>query len=304
MNPVQRLISDLVEKKLWPVALVLVVSAVAIPLLIGGGGSGAGAGTPDPSVALAPAVAAATPAVELVGPPDVRSRPGAVRDPFRRTKTEKAAPASSPSSPAKSSAKPSATGSSAKGADKSSGSSASDAKKPSSSKATPAVTKVALAARSSYQTVVRTTRPGGDRERPLHRLSVVGNPANPAVQYLGVGDDGEYAIFVLGPKATASGDDGACVVLDGCRVIGLRPGDKLGVDVAAADGTNRHYEVEVLRVRRLRMSAERATAWRKRVDPIGREVRDTLAKDAVTAAAVDRLRYSTTTGTIGLTSAP
>ena len=304
MNPVRRLISDLVDKKLWPVALVLVVAAIAIPLLIGGGGSDPGSGAPDASVALAPAVAAAEPAVELVGPPDVRSRPGAVHDPFRRTPAKQDAEkpsGSSGASPAK--------GTSTKSAGKQSGSAASGARpsgapaktKPATPRPKPALP---VAARSTYQTVVRTTRPGADRERPLHRLSVIGGASSPAAQYLGVGDDGEYAIFVLGPKATASGDDGACVVLDGCRVIGLRPGDKLGIDVAAADGSVRHYEIEVLRVRRLRMAADQATTWRKRVDPVGREVQAAIAQDATTAAALDRVRYSTTTGTVGLTSAP
>ncbi|MBA3747232.1 MAG: hypothetical protein H0W96_07015, partial [Solirubrobacterales bacterium] len=49
MNPVRRLFADLVEKRLWPVALALLVTAVAIPLLMGGGGSDE-SGVPDPSV--------------------------------------------------------------------------------------------------------------------------------------------------------------------------------------------------------------------------------------------------------------
>jgi len=322
MNPVQRLIADLVKKKLWPVALVLVTSAVAIPLLIGGGGGDAGSEATDPSIAPAPAALEATSAVELVGPPAVRSRPGAVRDPFRRKKTDDAKSGSGSSSSSGGSGTSSAKGSPAR-SDAKSGAATSGAKQPgSSSNPTAAAPKpaaptpkaaapkppsgslTATVARSAYQTVARTTRPGGDRERPLKRLSVVGNAANPAVQFLGVGDDGEYAIFVLGPKATASGDDGACVVVEGCRVIGLRRGDKLGVDVAGAGDSSRHYEIEVIRVRRLRMAATQATAWRKRVDPIGREVQSTIGEDVATAAALGRLRYSTSTGTIGLTNAP
>jgi hypothetical protein len=298
MNPVQRLISDLVDKKLWPVALVLVVSAVAIPLLIGGGGAGAESDAADPSTALAPAGVAATPAVQLVGPPAVRSRPGAVRDPFRRRKA--AEPKTGSGAPKSSSAQPSASKSAP-------GGSSSDAKKPASpAKSKPAAPKSTTEPAIdsfSYQTVVRTTRPGAQRERPLYRLAVVGNAKNPAVQFLGVGDDGEYAIFVLGPHAKAPGDEGACVVADGCRVIGLRAGDKLGVDVSGAGGALRHYEIEVLRVRRLGMSAEQATIWRKRIDPIGRDVLDAMSDDAATAAALGRMRYSTRRGTVGLTNA-
>lgn len=307
MNPVRRLFTDLVEKRLWPIALALLVTAVAIPVLIGGGGS---AGVPDPVAPPEPVAASATPAVQLVGPPAVRSRKGAIIDPFRRSKATKAAaePSTQQASgtPASSAAAPVVASGGSSDAK-------SHAAKPAPSKPAPSKRKalaaidpaVALAARSSYQTVVRLARPTGVGERALARLAVLGNAANPALQYIGVSSSASRAIFVLGPNATADGDPAACVVADPCRAIALRQGDKLGIDVVGEGSVVRHYELEVTRVRPLRMpSAKRARAWRKRVDAAGPAVLKLLAHDATTAAVLERLKYAPSTGTVSLLSAP
>jgi len=59
MTFARNLIRDLVERRLWPLALLLVVAIVAIPLAFAGGD---GASTGDDALALAPA---ATPADKL-----------------------------------------------------------------------------------------------------------------------------------------------------------------------------------------------------------------------------------------------
>jgi hypothetical protein len=308
MNPVRKLVDDLIEKRLWPVALMLVVAAFAVPMLIGGGD--AGSDTPDPSFSPVPAGDdPATSAVELVGPPAVRSRAGAVRDPFRRAKV--AVPADTSGAPVataeKSAGSASSAGSnssSAKSGSATTGAAKSTAK--STPKATPAVDTAAAirAARSAYQTVVRFTRPGGTRERPLARLAVLGNPASPALQYLGVAGGGKHAIFALGPKATTNAGE-PCLVAVPCRVIGLRRGEKVGVDVTGDDLVVRHYELEVLELRSLPMaSVAVARAWRARVDPAGRAVLRTIKQDPATADLLGLLRYTTITGTVRLVTAP
>jgi hypothetical protein len=298
MNPVRKLIDDLIEKKLWPVALMLVVTAIAIPVMISGGGSDPASDTPDPSFASAPAAAASTPAVELVGPPAVRTRSGAVRDPFRRKKV--AAASTQSSSPATSEA-PKSGGSSGSA---STGDSKASTDKPATTthKATPAIKQAAAnrAARMAYQTVVRFTRPGGTRERPLARLAVLGNTSNPALQYTGVSSDGRYAIFVLGTRARVAGS-GACVIADPCRAVGLQRGDKVTVEVLGADQSVRRYVVEVTVLRKLALpTAAGARAWRARIDAAGRDVRRTLRKDPVTDAMFAQLRYVASTGTLRL----
>ncbi|MEA2138442.1 MAG: hypothetical protein QOG56_1592 [Solirubrobacteraceae bacterium] len=303
MNAVRRLFDDLVEKKLWPAALLLVITAIAVPLVIGGGGDG-GAPPPDPTAALPPA-AAAPAAVELVGPPAVRERAGAVRDPFRRAKVK----AKADTSPAAAEARSKSAGSEGATSTAKKKSAGSATGTPETATTTPQATTPAIdppivaVSHSIYQTVVRFTRPGGVRERPLARLAVLGNPAGPALQYVGVSSSRKHAIFMLGPNATAAGDS-ACMV-DPCRAIMLRRGEKLGVAVVGKDSVVRHYEVEVIGLRRLHMpSAAGAQAWRARVDPAGVAVLQTLAQDVASAAVLQRLRYATSTGTVSLLSAP
>jgi hypothetical protein len=300
MNPVRKLVDDLIEKRLWPVALMLVVAAITLPIIIGGGGD-AGSDTPDPTLTPAPAAdGGATTAVELVGPPAVRSRAGAVRDPFRRKKVVDATAASAASTGA-------ATAATSSGSATAAASKTGSAKKSSSSKstkttrkATPTVELPAIASRWAYQTIVRFTRPGGTRERPLARLAVLGKTSSPALQYLGVSSAGTHAIFALGPNATTKSSD-SCMIAAPCRVIGLRRGEKVGVDVTGDDLVARHYELEVTQLRRLPMrTVAQARVWRARVDPAGREVLRAIKQDPATAEMLAVLRYRTATGTVGL----
>jgi len=105
MNFVRALIRDLVDKRLWPIAVVLVAALVALPLILSSGGESTADDAPPAASAPADADAAKVAAVQLAGPPSVRSRPGAGRNPFRRppvaaTETTADAPAAAPAAPA------------------------------------------------------------------------------------------------------------------------------------------------------------------------------------------------------------
>jgi hypothetical protein len=304
MSPVRQLVDDLVEKRLWPIALLLVVALVAIPVLIGGSSESSG----TPAAEISPAagrVASATPAVALVGPAEVRTRPGNLRDPFRRTK-KKAAPSAKPA------AKPSAAKAAApsKGATKAGGATSGTTTSPSTAKPKPAPTvpvepAAAAISRSVYETVAHIKGANADYEHPLDRLAVVGDKDNPALQYLGASRGGKYAIFLLGSSATAAGEAGACIVARPCRAIGLRKGETLAVEVADANANAgalpRHYTIEVTSLRRVERSSP-AAAQRERdhVAEDGRDVLHMLAQDVPTSAALGRLRYGPATGTITL----
>jgi hypothetical protein len=307
MSPVRKLVDDLIEKRLWPVALALVIALIAIPVLIGGSSAGTGATDVAAAPVAAPA-AKATPAVELIGPPAVRTRPGKVRDPFRRK--AKAPDAGSVAKPAATSspAPSGSSGSAAKsGSSSSSTSTASAPKTAAKPKATTPASRVdpavVLAARSVYETVAHVTGVGANYEHPLDRLAVIGDPANPALQFAGVSAGGEYAIFLLGPAATPSGADGACVVADPCRAIGLRKGDKLTVSVARPNAAPRHYVVEVTSLRRVaRSSVASAQRERGHVAHRGPAVLRALSQDPATAAALTELSYSRVNGIVVLTA--
>jgi hypothetical protein len=96
------LLGDLVEKRLWPIALLLAMTAVAVPLVLGRGGTGAaGAPVAAQPAAAGDAAALSAPAVEIVGPGSVRSRSGNERDPLRRATKAPAATATADGAAAK-----------------------------------------------------------------------------------------------------------------------------------------------------------------------------------------------------------
>jgi hypothetical protein len=305
MNPLRRIAEDLVEKRLWPIALVLVLAVVAVPLLIGGGSADPG-GSELAATPATPAVESSSPAVELVGPPAVRSRPGKLRDPFRRTKKAKKKATSSTSS-SSSSSKQSSKGDAATGgaSTTSSGSSKTKATSPKPAKTVTPTALPTLASRSVYVTSVHFSGGSHDYAHALDRLATLGDKAAPALLYLGVSRGGEYAVFLLGPGATAGGDDGACVVADTCRAIGLRRGDELEVELVDDDGHATHYKLEVTSLRRVaRASKSAAQAERKHVAKGGRAALHAFAEDAPTAATLGQLSYGPLSGTVALVRSP
>lgn len=311
MSAVRRLFEELVDKRLWPVALVLVIALVAVPVVIGGLGSGDSGGEHIGAAQDPAPPAPVTPAVQLVGPPSVRSRPGPVRDPFRRAKqkarkvaTTTAAPPASPST----ASSPSKAASSSKTKPATTKPSTDTATaKPSTTNDRPAPTRAqtaaAIAARSAYETVAHFSGPNADYEHALDRLAVLGAADGPALLYLGVTAGGRYAVFLLGPATSVVGAHrGACVVPEPCRAIGLRPGERVEVQVAGE--TTHHDALQVAAIRTVRF-ATRSLARQQRatVADGGRDVLRALVKDVPTAGALGHLLYDPGAGTVALIGA-
>ena len=302
MNPVRKLLDDLVRKRLWPIALLLVVALVAIPVVIGG--SSEPAGSPD-------VAAIARPGVDRLGRGRGRARRAAAgalaprRDPrpvpAHETQggvegvceevivviEERGAVEELEATPRRRARRPSSPA------------------KPKPPVTVPVEPGAAVVARSVFETTAHFTGPRADYEHPLDRLAVFGETDSPALQYLGVSRGGEYAIFLLGPAATAAaGEVGACIVADPCRAIGLRRGDKLSVQVTDPGAAARDYTLEVTSLRRVaRASPAVAQREREHVAKGGREVLRTIADDVPTATALGQLRYGPATGTVTLVSA-
>jgi len=284
MTFARALVRDLVDKRLWPVAVLLVAALIAVPLLLAGGGS---AGKPVPAAAIDADTSAtasrSVPAVELVGPPSVRSRPGTVRDPFRRPKP-KAVKASADTPP---------PGTQTTAADP--GAAASIPVGP----ATPAPEPFA------YRTEVRFGSTEGDapKARGISRLTPFGGLIEPALMYLGVSPDGMHATFLLGPTAQQNGE-GRCLDV-ACRIKLLKAGDSMVVDVTPAAGQPRQYALDVVSVKREEMRSERAASEaRARVHPDGRDVLRDLIRDGAAGATIGKIVFDQSRGLLTSKSAP
>jgi hypothetical protein len=219
------LIRELVDKRLWPIAVVLVVALLAVPVVLSRGG-GAPASDDAPPVAHASADAGATKvaAVKITGPPSVRSRPGQVRDPFRRTPV-KLETATTPSAAA-----PAVTG----------GGTASPP-----SAAAPDGTTSGERIDTTKTIDVRFGKPDNLRRMPrLKAGTELPGGEGAVVRYAGVVAGTERARFVSVVSTGATTGDATCYKeKDACVAFDMRAGDK---QTFIVDGIT--YEIEIVAV--------------------------------------------------------
>jgi len=301
LDPVRAIVADLIRKRLWPVALVLVIALVAVPALIASSSSEA----PSGMAAVTPTPPAPVPA-EATSESDAE-RGGRVRDPFfdpPATPGESTGPKSgapSADAPAKTVAKePGATKPEAKA----------KAKADAPTKATPsapaqearptpppATVRSAPVLGTHYRTAARVGSAAGATTRPLARLTPVGRRSDPAALYLGVMKIGApYAVFGLGRHSTSNGE-ATCAADTHCRIMGLLPGDSETITVRRTDGRPaRRIVLHVASVMRVRTSAATARTMRAKVHPYGRTAMRAMSRSNVVAEALGRLGYRRSTG--------
>lgn len=285
IEPLKRIARDLVDKKLWPVAVLLLAALVAVPMLVGGS-TGEDTSAPAGLLATAPADPGSKSLVTVVDQAVTGkdTRPGRVDDPFYDPPEPPEEETTSGASSA-----PAAEASKEGGASAGTGTS-NDATPQPAQPAQPAIDDV------YYRTEVRWSAAEGGKARPLSRLTPLGGLADPAVLYLGVTkSSGNYAIFLLGPNATSDGE-GECEN-SACRVIGLKSGESQIVTVQPpAGGDVRRYHLDVVRVKAITTDAATARTMRLRVHPDGRDVMREMWQNVPTATALRPIQYDRDSG--------
>lgn len=246
--------TDLVEKRLWPVAVLLLVALVAVPLLLGSSGS---AKKTSGTVAQVPPAATPPPSgtsvVALEAPKGRAPLAGNVKDPFVQKFLPKPAPTASTSTSQPSSG--AQTGGSGSGQSGSSGGSGGNSggsgnsgggKKPVYTTATVDAT---------------LTRAGGRPHtyRGLQRLTPLPSSLNPILVFLGVLQDGRTAVFLVSSDAKAQGDGSCKPSRSTCQTVQLKAGQTEFFDLKTSTGTVQ-YELDLIRVRTGSGSARSAAA--------------------------------------------
>jgi hypothetical protein len=282
MSFVRNLANDLVEKRLWPIAAVLLAAIVAVPLLLSGGSS-----TPSSSertAANAPALAAAVPAspvrvtLDSSVPAAKRYRKGRVRNPFRQQyqpKTESASATGGGRAPAMATAPAAASPSSA------TVTSRSDSSDPKTGLVKhPSTTKKSTTKKSTTKkTPATATKPTrgkkyrvawrfglGDALEGNHdaaRLTALPSAEDPMAMFLGVLSDGRTAVFLVRPGTQVSGDGWCRPKPEDCQTIEMRRGDIVSLN---------QYRLHLVRVQKRTVSAKVAKRSHARVSKAGRKV--------------------------------
>jgi hypothetical protein len=322
-TPARTVLQDLVERRLWPVALLLLAAVLAVPVVMSGGEEPAPApAAPGGSAAKAALATDEGAQVTIVeSTPPRRKRAGRARNPFVQSAaggaTATAASsgsgqtASAPPSSSASSA-PATTGSSAaittttvsQGADTGATGAGGAASQPTSSVTTTPATTRRVVRDDPRDDVFRVdlrfgTGPGHMRTaKDVARLTPLPSAADPLFVFLGVMKDAKTVVLLLPPGARGEGEGTCRPKATECRLLELRSDETHVVDVPTADGATRQFVVRVKGVKRSEAkTAARAATAHHRASKAGQ----TLLREAAEAAGADPFdayRYRPALGTL------
>jgi hypothetical protein len=256
MSVLTNMIKELRDRKLWPIAIGLIVALVAVPVLLSKKAP-TNLVVQQPTGGLPYSTGSTLPAISVQTTPGSSKLAGRGRNPF--TPQGGATTATTASTTSTTSTTPSATtgstGSTGTTSTPSSGGGSSSTpattapattpapSTPASpavpSKPAPAPAPTGLTAKQSYRVAVAITTSGGGLNTidPLQRLSVLPSPQQPLLVELGVLQGGKQVLFAVEPGAAVSGH-GACTPgpID-CEIIALSPGQTEGVSKQTPTGS-------------------------------------------------------------------
>jgi hypothetical protein len=287
MSVPRNMLKELVDRKLWPIALVLIVALVAVPVLLT---KQAPTDIVTPPTGPLPYSSGTTlPAISIQASPTNSKLAGGGRNPFTpqheaKTTTTTVAAATT-TTPSTGTTTPSTGG----GTSPSTGSGAGASTTPATTPATPTTptpttpaptapvkpAPTGLTSTQSYHvSLALTTADGGvNTIDPLERLSILPSKQEPMLVELGVLQGGHSVLFVVEPGTVVSGA-GSCTPgpID-CEILSLNPGQQAGISKQTTTGST---PVALFSVNSITAddhpSAAAANAARQDASSVGREL--------------------------------
>jgi hypothetical protein len=250
MSVLSNMIKELRERKLWPIAIGLIVALVAVPVLLSKKAP-TNLVVPQPTGGLPYSTGSSLPAISVKTTPGASKLAGRGRDPFTpqhaaTTATTASITTTTPTTPAPGTVGGGTTPTSSGGG---STSSAPVTSSPAPTPTTPAPTTPkpapkpapsGLTDKQTYQVSLAITNSGGglDTINPLERLSVLPSVQQPLLVELGVLKGGKQVLFAVEPGAAVSGP-GTCIPgpID-CEILSLAPGQTEGVSKQTPTGSS------------------------------------------------------------------
>lgn len=266
MSFLTNMLKELRERKLWPIAIGLIVALVAVPVLLSKKAS-TNLVTPPAGAGLPYSTGTALPAISVETAAGASKLAGRARNPFtpQIAATTSTVASTSPTT-ATTGAGTATSGAGATGAGSPSAGGAGTSANGGSTATTPATTTPStpappapantskpkpapsgLTATQSYAVSLAITAPNGGLNTidPLERLSVLPNVQKPLLVELGVLQGGKQVLFAVEPGAAVSGP-GSCTPgpID-CEVLSLAPGQTEGVSQQTGAGSTPVAEFQV-----------------------------------------------------------
>jgi hypothetical protein len=256
-NSVRGLWEELVERRLWPVALALLVAIVAVPVLM----SKSSPSSPTPSPA-APAGGAASPlaafqpAVSTEGRKSSQIRKNLRRFGTKNPFTPKGATFAGSSAAGTATVTSGATGAAGVATVSGGGTSGvSDTGTSTGATGSPVPSTTTPTTGSSggttgvtyytYTVDVRFGKTGDTQTMTLTKFRALPTSDNPIVVFMGVRNDGETAVFLVSADATTTGDGTCSPSDDECTFLYLKKGDQRMIESVDQTGAVVDYELKL-----------------------------------------------------------
>jgi hypothetical protein len=286
---------DLRDRRLWPIAAVLVAALIGIPAFL----STTAASTPAPSIPPSQGLASTGPALPVLSvnnAPAHAKLTSRARDPFKQQAPPASAKTITTPSGGGSPASPAGSGSGSSG---SSSTGASTTTTPSRTTTTTTTTTTpapapGLTARESYDVSLSITNPSGgvDAIPALERLSILPNRDDPLLVELGVLKGGKRVLFAVQPGASPRGSGQCLPGRTDCELVAIAPNR---TETVTSEGNTSAFQFAVTAITAQRHgSAVAATRLRRRESAAGRR----LLSDDTSLSALSLFKYVPSLGAI------
>lgn len=235
MTTLRNIWADLVEKRLWPVAVVLAAGLLAVPFVLAKGGE-------EPALPAGGAVIAATATddtevVTLDVAPTVRRHDGRGRDPFVQPKG---------STPEKAQALESST--TTDGGGSGGGAASTDPAPDTSGDEQSSSTPKKTTTTTTYTADLRFGQADSMKTlRDVERLTPLPSASSPFFVLLGAKGGGKTLVFLVSSDAKATGDGTCKPSKSACETIELQAGDTEFFDLTTADGVQQ-YQMDIIKI--------------------------------------------------------
>jgi len=296
MNALLTPFRQLVDRKLWPLAILLIAALAAVPMLLAKGDSNAPVGpTADAGVASGLAAQSPTQPIVTLGEAAERERRrkvlGARKNPFEPAVKPKKVTATTTTSGTEATGGKEAGGKSGGSSD---GGSSDDGS--SAVGVNPDTTETRKPTYELYQLKIRfgSTSTEDLANRSVKRLTALPAMADPVLVYLGLKADQRTAVFLVDANTLVVGD-GKCVPTPmDCQNLELKKGQTAFIDVLGPDGESEaQYELDMVGIIKKQTSNRaEAKASRKAVARGGRRAL------RANVARVNGWRYDARTGVL------
>jgi hypothetical protein len=317
MKQLRNLAADLVERRLWPVALALVVALVAVPVVLGRGGDASAPTAAVPATTDTSGTSERAQVTLDTSAPAERPTAEKVRDPFKAPTVHKAKKTTTTASPQPAATTPAASATPAASSSASTGSSpaatpstgassgtAGTTSKPKTTPTKKTTTPKADDASDTYHVSLRFGLNGGELKTldDVARLSPLPSVTDPFFVYLGVLETTtthqKRAVFLVSSDATPNGEGACHPTKQDCESVELAKGETAYFDYTAPNGAVTQYQLELTGIHKTEIkSAAKASAAMTRHSVAGAELlQDAATRNVRAAAGARAYRYIPATG--------